>query len=326
MARGDQLARQWQIIQLLIGSRSGKAVSDLAAELDCHGRTVYRDLEALQAAGFPLYTHRKEGKNIWRLMDTFRREVPLPLSFTELLALYFSRDLLNHFNHPAFRDSLESLFRKLKAILPADFAKLLDAAGKTLRVGAMPYKQVSHDKAIMEQLNKAILQRHHITLEYWAASRRQQTRRVVAPYELLFFNGTFYLIGYCRLRKDIRIFSLDRIRNLAMEDSKFDKVDEIEIDQLMSSSFGVFVGQPVEVRIRFQSAVAAYVNETVWHGSQSIHQEPDGSVVLEMAVAHTDELKKWILGWGAAARVEKPEALKRDIENEVAALIENYAC
>ena len=54
MARGDQLARQWKIIQSLISSRLGKSVSDLAEDLDCHTRTVYRDLEALQVAGFPL--------------------------------------------------------------------------------------------------------------------------------------------------------------------------------------------------------------------------------------------------------------------------------
>ena len=50
MARGDQLARQWIIFQQLMKSRYGKTLNDLAADLDCHPRTVYRDLDALQAA------------------------------------------------------------------------------------------------------------------------------------------------------------------------------------------------------------------------------------------------------------------------------------
>ena len=54
MARGEQLARQWKIIQTLISSRMGKSATDLAEGLECGWRTVYRDLEALQAAGFPL--------------------------------------------------------------------------------------------------------------------------------------------------------------------------------------------------------------------------------------------------------------------------------
>jgi predicted DNA-binding transcriptional regulator YafY len=56
MARGDQLGRQWKIIQTLIYSRRGKSAAELASDLDCHPRTVYRDLEALQIAGFPIYS------------------------------------------------------------------------------------------------------------------------------------------------------------------------------------------------------------------------------------------------------------------------------
>jgi predicted DNA-binding transcriptional regulator YafY len=48
MARGDQLARQWKIIQTLITSRRGKSAAELAEDLECHPRTLYRDLEALQ--------------------------------------------------------------------------------------------------------------------------------------------------------------------------------------------------------------------------------------------------------------------------------------
>ncbi len=54
MARGDQLGRQWQIIQLLVSARRGWSAADLARELEVNPRTVYLDLEALQVAGFPL--------------------------------------------------------------------------------------------------------------------------------------------------------------------------------------------------------------------------------------------------------------------------------
>lgn len=56
MARGDQLGRQWKIIQILISSRMGKSASHLAQDLECNPRNIYRDLQALQVAGFPIYT------------------------------------------------------------------------------------------------------------------------------------------------------------------------------------------------------------------------------------------------------------------------------
>jgi predicted DNA-binding transcriptional regulator YafY len=52
MARGDQLARQWKIIQTLISSRMGKSAADLAEGLECGWRTVYRDLERCKLPAF----------------------------------------------------------------------------------------------------------------------------------------------------------------------------------------------------------------------------------------------------------------------------------
>ena len=115
MARGDQLGRQWRILQILIGSRSGKTVSELAAEIECHPRTVYRDLEALQIAGFPLFTDRSEGKTHWALLDSARQNAPLPLTLTELMALYFSRKMMHGYRDTIFSESLESLFEKIRA-------------------------------------------------------------------------------------------------------------------------------------------------------------------------------------------------------------------
>jgi hypothetical protein len=82
MARGDQLSRQWKIIQTLISSRMGKSASDLAEDMACHPRTVYRDLEALQVAGFPIYTERVDGKNLWSLLDTVKHQIPIPSGFS----------------------------------------------------------------------------------------------------------------------------------------------------------------------------------------------------------------------------------------------------
>ena len=125
MSRGDQIGRQWSIIQTLISSRMGKTAAELAEELECNPRTIYRDLEALQVAGFPIYTDRIKGRNLWSLLDTVRHEIPIPFSLTELMALYFSRDMLKVFKDTVFYDSLESLFQKIKTTIPPESKKYL---------------------------------------------------------------------------------------------------------------------------------------------------------------------------------------------------------
>ena len=78
--RGDQLARQWRIIRAIEASPSGLTVAEIAKREETGIRTIYRDLEALQDAGFPLYTEKAEKSNRWAFVDTFKFKIPPLLS------------------------------------------------------------------------------------------------------------------------------------------------------------------------------------------------------------------------------------------------------
>jgi hypothetical protein len=74
--RGDQLARQWRVVRAVEASPNGLTLAELAKREETGARTIYRDLEALQAAGFPLYTERAERGNRWAFIDTFKFKIP----------------------------------------------------------------------------------------------------------------------------------------------------------------------------------------------------------------------------------------------------------
>jgi len=176
MARGDQLGRQWRIIQTLISSRTGKSAAELAEGLDCTPRTVYRDLEALQVAGFPIYTERVDGKNLWSLLDTVKHQMPVPFSLTELMALYFGRDMLKVFKDTAFYESLESLLQKVKTTLPPESIKYLENVEQTLYLAIKPYKDYGRFKEILNRVTDAALNHRTIEIVYFTMSRRKETR------------------------------------------------------------------------------------------------------------------------------------------------------
>ncbi|UCE55750.1 MAG: transcriptional regulator [Desulfobacterales bacterium] len=325
MARGDQLARQWKIIQTLIVSRKGKSAAELARELKCGWRTVYRDLEALQVAGFPLYTDRVEGTNLWSLLDTARHNIPVPLNLTELMALYFSRGMMKALQHTVFYDSLETFFQKIKSTLAPEYLQYLGQIERSLEVGSKPYKKYEEFRDVIDKASEAVLNKKYIEIIYYTMSRKKETRRKVAPYKIWFFDGTFYLIGNCGLRGDIRIFALDRIKRLVPTDENFELPEDFNLDEFMQSSFGVFHGEPVKVKIWFASDVAGYISEKIWHETQVIKQQEDGSMIFEAEVAGTDEIKYWILSWGAHAVVLKPDSLQKEIGTEAEAMLSNYS-
>ena len=324
MARGDQLGRQWKIIQLLISSGIGKSASDLAQDLECNPRNIYRDLEALQVAGFPIYTERVDGKNLWSLLDTVKHQIPVPFSLTELMALYFSRDMLKVFKETAFYDSLESLFEKIKTTLPPESIKYLENVENTLQLGVKPYKKYGKFKGILNQVNDAAANRKSIEIVYFTMSRKKESRRRINPYRIWFFNGTFYVIGFCHTRNEVRIFALDRIKMLHQTKETFEIPEDFNLEKFVGSSFGVYQGERVYIKVWFHADVAGYIKEKIWHESQQINPQDDGSIIFEAEVAGTDEIRFWIMTWGSRAVVLEPESLKEEIRTEAEMMANRY--
>jgi len=324
MARGDQLGRQWRIIQTLISATRGKSAADLASELECHPRTVYRDLEALQLAGFPIYTEKQEGKSLWSLLDTVKHQIPVPFSLPELMALYFSGDMLEVFRGTLFHDALESLFLKIKTTLPPESLKYLQEVEQTLHLEVKPFKEYARFREIINRVNDAALKKRRVDMVYYTMSRKKETRRKVDPYRIWFFNGSFYMIGCCHLRNEVRVFALDRIKLLHQTKETFEVPEDFDFKDFTRQSFGVFQGEPVKVRVWFSPEVAGYVKEKIWHESQEIHPRDDGSVVFEAEVAGTIEIKAWIMSWGSQARVLEPESLKDEIRAEAMAILDRH--
>jgi hypothetical protein len=91
--RGDQLARQWNITRAIGASPNRLTVAEIAQREETGIRTIYGDLEDLQAAGFPLSTERVNRANRWAFGDTFKFKTPLPVTLTEFMSFYFCRDL-----------------------------------------------------------------------------------------------------------------------------------------------------------------------------------------------------------------------------------------
>jgi predicted DNA-binding transcriptional regulator YafY len=324
MARGDQLSRQWRIIQSLMAARKGKSATELSQALECHSRTVYRDLEALQLAGFPLYTEKSEGRTLWSIIEGGRHNMPIPLNLTELMALYFSRKLLKILEGSAIHDSLVSLFEKVKATLPEAYVTYLEKIENSMAVGVRARKTYRHFQETLTAVQEAVQRQCAIEIDYFTMSRGKATRRRVAPYKIWFYGETFYLIGYCAMRNGIRLFAMDRIKQIHLTEDTFDIPDDFDAESFMASSFGVFQGEPVKVRIRFSPEAAGYVSEKMWHPSQTLAPEPDGSTVFTAEVAGIDEIKRWIMGWGSAAQVLEPAALRTAIAKDARDMLKFY--
>jgi len=202
--------------------------------------------------------------------------------------------------------------------------KYLENLEQTLHIGIKPYKPYAKFREILNRVNDAAVKRKTLEIVYYTMSRKRETRRKVDPYRIWFFNGSFYLIGYCHMRHEIRIFVLDRIKMLHETKDTFEVPEDFSLDEFMGQSFGVFKGEPVRVKIWFSPEVAGYIKEKIWHESQEIHQKDNGSIIFEAKVAGVEEIKFWVMSWGSHALVLEPEWLREEVRTEVEAMLDRY--
>lgn len=325
MARGDQLSRQWKIIHTLIASTYGKTVADLADGVGCTRRTVYRDLEALQAGGFPITSEIRENRSYWRILNPDRQRVPLSFSLPELMALYFGRDLLKTYRGTVFYDAVESLLSKIKATLPPPYLDYLDRFRNRLNAGPTPRKDYARLGPTIAMLNQAIVEERKIRMTYFSMGRGKQSQRTVHPYGLRHVEETLYLIGYCDLRRAMRTFAVDRIRAVEVTEEGFELPDTVDLQAFLQDSFGIFQGPPVTVEIRFLESVAGYIRERNWHPSQRLTEQIDGSLIFRARVAGIEEISHWVLRWGDGAQVLAPAALRRLVARHASRMAAYYA-
>lgn len=325
MARGDQLARLLRIVQAFAAKRGGLTVGELAREEDCSTRTIYRDLDALEKAGFPLYVDKENpNRALWKFVDGYRLHTPIPFAPDELMALYYSRGLFRYFQGTVFSEAFDRLSRKIMTSLSEETRNLVEQFENVLEFGLRPKKDYSGYREILNQVNKACSERRRIEMVYYTFSRDEETRRGLDPYRIWYYDGALYVVGYCHLRRQVRVFALDRIRLVNVTDQTFEPPADFSMEKFTADSFGIFQDELVQVKVRFTGEAARWVLDRKWHSSQIIEDQSNGRVIASYRVAGTSEIKRWILGFGSQAEVLEPERLRREISADALRLTQVY--
>ena len=322
--RGDQLARQWQLIQHLARSRAGVGLDELAEDLGCVRRTVYRDLDALMYAGFPVTSEKRDGKAYYRFLDTFQMG-QVPFTPDELLALAFSEDLLKTLEGTVFHDSIQAALVKVRAGLGPELSGYLERLGDGFRVLPGPHKRYAAFHDTIRVLNEGVLESRTLEMRYRTGRTGEESTRRIDPYKVWYHGGALYVIGHDHRSEEIRTFAVDRIQAIEATSDAFEIDPDFDFDAYTASSFGVVAEPAVPVRIRFSAQWASYVSEREWHASQETRALPDGGLELTMEVGGSQELANWVLSFGGGAEVLEPASLRDEVRASLEAALANYA-
>lgn len=273
---------------------------ELAAAFEVSERTIFRDIAALTEMGVPITTEWGEG---YSLLEGFY--LP-PLMFTpdEASSLFLGARMLSHQAAGKLSDASRHALAKLEAVLPKAARRQVETLSETIRF-MLPERRFNLDDRRLVLLRQAISHRRVIDITYHSYTRDEVTRRQVEPYELIYGGDSWYIQGYCRLRRDTREFRLDRIDELRL-------LDETFIRRNLPESY-----QDYEiVQVRFAQEDRRWVHEDQHYAFHSEETLSDGAVIMTYHPNRAFEMKRWLLMWGARANILSPLSLRVAIRQE----------
>lgn len=300
-----QSTRLFEILYCLL-ERDGATVRQLAERLEVSERTVRRDLDALSAAGVPVYAARGRGGGVHLLPDFVLSKTLLSArEQDEILSALQSLRATGSGVESEVLTHLNGLFRR--------------QAADWIDVDFSPWGGGAAARALFPRLKDAILERRLVSFDYFT-SGGTAGRRTVEPYRLCFKGMNWYLQGWCLTRRDFRVFRLSRIRRLSEEERTFlprSAPPPLEEDGPAEPPLPVRA-----VTLRFAPELAFRVYDIF--SPEEIVPEPDGGLLVRTRWPEGEWGVSFLLSFGGAVEVLDPPPLRAALRDAAAGILKKY--
>lgn len=299
------------------------SIHQLASRFGTRRETIYRDMRALEDAGYPVAGDDLGRLSHPRLLPEARRHAPeVRLSEREIASLLWASKQAEAGS--PFGEALASATTKLRAMpvsaqdgLTAGIEGVVGDAGW----GAKDYGP--HRETIL-RLVDAIIRRRRCAVQYRSPSSLTGKSYEYEPYRLLTVSGGLYCLGKVPPYENITTLAVDRITAIQILELEFSVDPGFDVERYRLEAFGVVSEKPENVTIRFSADQAPYIRERKWHPTQRIRELLDGRLELTFRAGGKFEISRWVMGWGDAAEVIRPAWLRVRVAQILKAAVRTY--
>ena len=323
--------RLTDIVNLAIrlqGTRGGLTIGDIVAEFGVSRRTAERMRHAVEAAFGPLQAVETGDKRIhWRLESTSLRGL-VRITPEEVAELESAAGRLNRAGLAERAATLQQLVAKLLALhrkrsaqaFGDELEALMQAEGSAMRPGPRP----RIEQGLLPLLRDAIKATRKVEFGYLGRSSGRRSRQFVEPYGVLYGNRA-YLVGRVDWTEEPLLWSLANVSKIRITDETFERDPEFDLQEYAERSFGAFQETPVDVVLRFEPGAARDAASFLFHPSQTMIENEDGSLTVRFRAGGLDEMCWHLFTWGKGVAVEEPFELRERLRHLCADLAEHHA-
>ena len=311
------------IIYLL--NRELVSARELAERFEVTVRTIQRDMEAIELAGIPIYTVQGPHGG-YGIMETFKidRSLISPEDFYYILTSLrgVSESLGEESDNQA--GELEHTLEKIQSLVSrqpdgdvfAERAEKLDIDFSML--GGDP-----RHRGTFRDVRRAVDAERLVKFSYTNNSL-EASERIVEPMTVAFRWRSWYLFGWCRLRRGYRLFRISRIKNVEVLDEGFRRRDFSFRDFISDQGDFDWAGDPgknIDVILKFSPELRPLAEE--FH--ETIRVDDDGSLVARMSMPDSGWMYGYILSWGPYVRVLEPDSVRNAVRDAARSIANQYS-
>jgi predicted DNA-binding transcriptional regulator YafY len=309
-------------MMLLLQARGRVTAAELASRLEVSPRTVYRDAEALSAAGVPIYTERGRGGGI-RLLPGYRTDVT-GLTRDEARALFvLTTGAAQH--DLGLGAAARSAILKVMRAVPEPFRPTATATSQRILVDPAGWMRAPEEVGQLGVLQAAVFTDRRLRLRYRGSGQRAATERLVDPYGLVCKAGIWYLVADSG--GEPRLFRVSRVAAAGIDEAPVRRRDGAELAQLWESLRRQVEDRPtpVEVVARVRREVLdmfCRINAAHLAGSPVADTWAEWVVVrLRFAAVFA---ARPLLSFGDDVDVISPAEVRADLAAVAAAVVTHY--
>jgi predicted DNA-binding transcriptional regulator YafY len=270
-------------------------------------RTVYRDLKALDEAGVPIGAEAGKG---YFLVDGYHLP-PVMFTRSEAGALLIAGKLVDKLTDQSVQKQFHLAVNKIKAVLPTKEKDVIEELDNRIEVLFSP---VSERKGFannhISDIQQALTNNKCLIIDYDSLYSQEKTsNRIIDPLGLVYYSNTWHLIGYCKLRKDMRDFRVDRILSLKITEDcgTLKKHDELKkyFEKIWRE------GNLQEVSVWFDNSVASSLVSVKYYFGYVDERIVDEGVEMHFAVNDYFYIARWLLSYTDKIKIIKPPELSQ---------------
>ena len=229
---------------LLLQTRGSVTAAELAERLEVSPRTVYRDAEALGAAGVPIYAERGRGGGI-RLLPGYRTDVT-GLTRDEARALFVLSTGGAHADL-GLAAPLRSAIAKVMRAVPAPFQPAATAASERVLVDPVGWMRSADAAGELGALQAAVFADRRVRLHYRSSGQQRAAERVVDPYGLVCKSGVWYLVADSA--GEPQLFRVSRVEQVLLTEEPVIRRDGVSLAGLWEELRRQVDERPMPVRV-----------------------------------------------------------------------------